>query len=291
MSKTIKVKMFPSPHRLDNLNNGVGQVVYHYAKYVPRFGVEFVKEGDYEIKAAHAGITRGDCDVAHLHGLYWGDDLEHWQRASNAYIVEACRSAKAITVPSEWVAETFQRDMRINPYVIPHGIDYEEWETKEGYGGYVLWNKNRMTDVCDPSAVNYLAAYFSDLQFKTTFAKEPADNIATIGSVPHEVMKPLVEGCAIYLSTVKETFGIGVLEAMAAGRPVLGWAYGGNADLVKHGETGYLAKPNDYEDLATGLDYCLRHAEVLGDNGRELVKGYSWLRAAEMVAKVYHRVL
>jgi len=287
----MKIKMHPDPSRLETLNNGVAQVVQHYAKYLPEFGIE-LNQDNYDLIAAHAGMTRGECDIAHLHGLYWGDDIEAWQRASNRYIVEACRSAQAITVPSEWVAETFRRDMRINPHVIPHGIDAELWDYSGFYpkGGYVLWNKNRNTDVCDPRALDYLAGYFDHVQFKTTFSNEPHENVKVLGSIPHKVMKPLVESCTVYLSTVKETFGIGILEAMAAARPVLGWNYGGNADIVKHCITGYLATPGDYEDLANGLDYCLRHARVLGENGRELVKAYTWRAAVGLVAGVYRGV-
>lgn len=289
----IKIKMHPDPKRLEALNNGVGQVVIHYDKYLPQFGVQITDGKDYDLIAAHAGTTRGQCDIAHLHGLYWGENLEAWQRASNAYIVEACRSAISITVPSEWVAETFRRDMRINPYVIPHGIDYELWDYKARYpkSGYVLWNKNRMTDVCDPIAVDYLSSYFDHVQFKTTFSRNQKDNVSVIGSVPHKVMKPLVEGCTVYLSTVKETFGIGILEAMASARPVLGWNYGGNADIIKHCVTGYLARPGDYDDLAGGLDYCLTYARQLGENGRELVKKYTWPKAVEMVANCYREAL
>jgi len=284
----LKIKMHPDPKRLEDENNGVGQVVKHYAKYLPSYDIEFNND-DYDLIAAHAGITRGECDIAHLHGLYWGDVLEPWQRASNAYIVEACRSAKAITVPSEWVAQTFRRDMKINPHVIPHGIDYELWDTKAPYpkGGYVLWNKNRKSDVCDPKAVTYLADYYDHIQFKTTYINDGRDNITVLGSLPHKAMKPLIEECTVYLSTVKETFGIGILEAMASARPVLGWDYGGNSDIIQHGITGYLAKPNNYDDLANGLDYCLKHARQLGENGREVVKGFGWDKAAEMVADVY----
>lgn len=290
---TIKVRMHPDPKRLESLNNGVGQVVKHYGKYLPQFDIEIVSNDSYDLLAAHAGTTRGECDIAHLHGLYWGDNIEAWQVMSNAYIVEACRSAVSITVPSEWVAETFRRDMRIQPYVIPHGIDAELWDYSAPHpkGGYVLWNKNRNTDVCNPEAVSYLADYFDHIQFKTTYANTERGNIMVYGSMPHTVMKPLVENCTVYLSTVKETFGIGVLEAMAAARPVLGWNYGGNRDLVQHCVNGYLAQPGNYDDLANGLDYCLTYAQQLGDNGRELVKQFTWPKAVEMLAECYREAL
>ena len=77
--------------------------------------------------------------------------------------------------------------------------------------------------------------------FLSTFANEnkPA-NVREIGLQPHGEMRKYVHGASVYLSTVKETFGIGILEAMAAGVPVLAWHGGGIDDLVEHGVNGYL---------------------------------------------------
>jgi glycosyltransferase involved in cell wall biosynthesis len=41
--------------------------------------------------------------------------------------------------------------------------------------------------------------------------------------------------------------------------------------------------------LAEGLDYCLRYRDVLGDNGREMARAYTWEAACEKVAGVYRR--
>jgi glycosyltransferase involved in cell wall biosynthesis len=95
----------------------------------------------------------------------------------------------------------------------------------------------------------------------------------------------------VYLSTTKETFGIGVLEAMASGVPVLGVAHGGNVDLIQHGINGYLAEPGNIEDLAEGLNYCLQHRDVLGSNGQELVKQWTWDAVCEQVARIYEMAL
>jgi glycosyltransferase involved in cell wall biosynthesis len=93
------------------------------------------------------------------------------------------------------------------------------------------------------------------------------------------------------LATTKETFGIGILEAMASGVPVLGFRHGGILDLVEHGVSGYLAEPNDYEDLERGLRYCLENREILGDNGRELSREWTWEKAVEKVADLYRDTL
>ena len=47
------------------------------------------------------------------------------------------------------------------------------------------------------------------------------------------------------------------------------------------------AHPDDIEDLALGLDYCIEHRDTLGANGRELARRWTWPKAVEQVAKVY----
>ncbi|KKK77394.1 hypothetical protein LCGC14_2854040, partial [marine sediment metagenome] len=119
---------------------------------------------------------------------------------------------------------------------VPHGIEYLDWEHDEEHRGYVLWNKNRHMDVCSPKAVRELALLRPNILFVSTFApKDSPQNLKTIGLQPHDKMKTVIQRSMVYLSTTKETFGIGTLEAMAAGIPVLGFAYGGNLDLVEHG--------------------------------------------------------
>lgn len=290
------MKVMMVPHLVDferGMENGIKRVVEAYFRYLPDYGVELVAPGtdDFDIIASHAGITGGAVTVSHIHGLYWTADYPaagRWQYRVNAKVVDSIRHAKEVTVPSSWVAETFQRDMRFSPHVIPHGIDYEDWLHGEECQGYVLWNKNRAADVCHPGSMVKLALGFPDVKFVTTLTlPEAPENVTAIGLVSHADMKKMVQRAAVYLSTTKETFGIGTLEAMASGIPVLGFAQGGNLNLVEHAVNGYLAEPNNYEDLAEGLVYCLEHRKILGRNGQEMAKRWTWEAACEKVAGVY----
>ena len=137
-----------------------------------------------------------------------------------------------------------------------------------------------------------LAYRFQNVHFVSTFAsgRKPS-NMSTTGVIRHEQMKKLIQSATVYLATTKETFGIGILEAMASGVPVLGYNYGGIKDLVQHGVNGYLANPGDIDDLSDGLDYCGLNHDILGANGRELAKQYTWENMCEKVAGVYEKAL
>ncbi|GAA4673473.1 glycosyltransferase [Pseudonocardia yuanmonensis] len=54
-------------------------------------------------------------------------------------------------------------------------------------------------------------------------------------------------------STMEETFGLVVAEAMAAGVPVVAAGHGGFADIVQDGVTGFLHEPNNVQALVTAL--------------------------------------
>lgn len=299
----IKVKMMPHLSEIEGQSNGIARVIEAYFKHLPKFDIELVSPdaATYDLVAAHAGITGPECSIAHLHGLYWTSDYtaSEWEWHVNARVIQACRNAKLITVPSAWVAEAFQRDMRLNPHIVPHGIDWQEWQHNEENRGYVLWNKNRRFDVCDNSILDVLVKRFQGVNFVSTMRTPSLDDksfkdwptnfkiLETGEKTPHSEMRGYIQRMGVYLSVAKETFSIGNLEAMASGKPILGWDWGGNSFLVRHGVNGYLAKPNDIDDLCEGLDYCLKHQKVLGDNGRELAKLWTWESACEKVAGVY----
>lgn len=292
----MKVKMLPDG--IKGATDGISQVVRAYLLYLPQFDIELVRQSAkrFDLIAAHAGFGENGCDVSHCHGLYWTADYPglQWEYYVNSTVVGALKNASIITVPSEWVAETIRRDMHINPWVIPHGIEWQSWQDSSAENrGFVLWNKNRAGDVCDPTALAKLAPLFQSTEFISTFAPPDfqAPNLTTTGLIPHDQMKKLVQQAGVYLATTKETFGIGILEAMASGVPVLAFDEGGASELVAHGVTGYLAEPGNFDDLATGLDYCQRYGAALGASGREAAQRWTWEDACREVAECYHQAL
>lgn len=294
----MRVLMLPQLESFRADESGIKRVVEAYHAYAKEFDIEYVPDGHpYDLCVAHAG-TRIGADVAINHGLYWTADYESdkWEWGTNADVISVLRQALEITVPSNWVAETFKRDMRVSPHVIGHGIDWAGWQEKSEKLPIILWNKNRASDVCDPTPVTVLADKYPKLKFVTTFLPNklntnPYDNVRVIGVINHADMKTLIMSSSVYLATTKETFGIGVLEAMASGLPILGFAHGGNLDLVQHGVNGYLAVPNNYEDLCAGLEYCVAYKDVLGENSRYMASKWTWRSACEKLRHVYDLAL
>ena len=86
----------------------------------------------------------------------------------------------------------------------------------------------------------------------------------------------LLRGAAcLALASDYEGLPLAVLEAMAAGVPVVASAVGGVPELVADGRTGLLVQPGSADGLAAALGELLRdpaRARALGDAGRELAR-------------------
>lgn len=96
------------------------------------------------------------------------------------------------------------------------------------------------------------------------------------------------------LPSIHEPFGIVVLEAWAAGLPVVASRVGGLASLVTDGETGVLVPPGDGEALTRACREALASPERRRDwaeAGRARVRGsYSWERIVDRLVGIYDEV-
>ena len=82
----------------------------------------------------------------------------------------------------------------------------------------------------------------------------------------------------------RETWGLTVNEAMACGLPaIVSDRVGCGPDLVRDGETGYLFRCGDCEELATRMSHMVERdvSGVMGENAARLIGNYSVETAAE----------
>lgn len=291
----MKLYITPQFRGEDRGDGGIRKVVEAQVRWLPEYGFEIVQNiEEADIVATHAmNVPEVPVNipwVTHCHGLYWAEyDWPGWCYAANKQVVDALRQADHVTAPSEWVAQALRRGMWLKPKVIYHGVEPEEWEGGTN-GGYVLWNKPRTDAISDPSPLDELARMAPDVFFITTFTggKTMPQNMEVVGKLPYTASRELTKNAGVYLATTRETMGIGTLEAMAAGVPVLGWRWGGQAEIIKHGETGWLVTPGDMQGLLEGLRWCIANREQVGKAAKEdVLKRFTWREIMKEYAELY----
>ncbi len=97
----------------------------------------------------------------------------------------------------------------------------------------------------------------------------------------------------LVLPSLNEGMGRVLVEAMAAGLPVIGTNVGGIPDLVKHGENGLLAPPANAAALREAILAVLGDApwsEAMGRRGEEISRGFSVDAMINGIQSVYARM-
>jgi len=114
-----------------------------------------------------------------------------------------------------------------------------------------------------------------------------------LGKVETKFMPNIYAGCdVLVLPSIHEPFGNVVIEAMAAGKPVIGSYIGGMKDTIIHGVTGYHVPPRNAEQISNFLvrllsDVALR--EKLGRSSREkAVADYNEEFVISKIEKIYY---
>lgn len=95
-----------------------------------------------------------------------------------------------------------------------------------------------------------------------------AGRVRFTGAVPPETLAGLLAACDLYVwPACNEAYGMALLEAQAAGLPVVAGAEGGVPDIVADGSTGILVRPRDPSAFADAV------RTLLDDPARRRVMG------------------
>ncbi|MEO0645279.1 MAG: glycosyltransferase family 4 protein, partial [Cyanobacteria bacterium J06650_10] len=102
-----------------------------------------------------------------------------------------------------------------------------------------------------------------------------------------ELALVLARACAFLFAAVKEPFGIVVLEAMAAGKPVIAVNEGGYVEAC-HPDYSFLIPPFP-QAFAEKITYLQRHSDVvkqMGEKSRQVAPKFTWERTATELEKL-----
>jgi len=116
-----------------------------------------------------------------------------------------------------------------------------------------------------------------------------------IEKIPNkDIPKYLVQGDVFVLPTLSEGFPNVILEAMAAGLPIVSTNVNGLSEIIRNEENGYLVEPRNPQQLADKLLQILKNpiqSKNFSNNNIEKVKKYSWKNVIKYLEDVYLKVL
>ncbi|NEP08256.1 MAG: glycosyltransferase family 4 protein, partial [Okeania sp. SIO4D6] len=116
-------------------------------------------------------------------------------------------------------------------------------------------------------------------------------NVYLLGRVPPENIPNILKNSDFHVTaSEKETRGLTVLEAFAAGIPVVAPQAGGVMENIQDGWNGLLFKPRNQENFCEKLKLLIEDSNLriqMGINAKESVVKYSWDNAVANLVKIW----
>ena len=132
-------------------------------------------------------------------------------------------------------------------------------------------------------------------EYKDLTRKLDLTDVYFEGYVPPEKLPGYYQRADVFCSpsTVNEAFGITLLEAMAAGTPVVATTTNGPATLGPDGVNGLIVPPKDAGSLAQATIRLLEdrpYAAKLAASAHERARGFDWEKVALQLIAYYEEL-
>jgi len=221
------------------------------------------------------------------------------------------RAAHRLVVPSRFLSEVFG-PWGLEVEIIDNPVDAPEVRAPSSAGDPVVLSCRNLGPVYDiATAIDAFALFAetspaarmiiagdgperSDLEQRAA-AAGLADRIEFLGSVEHDDMATVRERATIALNTSRvDNQPVSLIEAMAAGLPIVSTDAGGIPYMVRHEEEALLSPVGDVAALARGMQLltaepAVRRRIVAGGLAR--ARSYRWSAVREQWYRVYGELL
>jgi phosphatidylinositol alpha-mannosyltransferase len=211
----------------------------------------------------------------------------------------------------KFVSRYFPGDYR----VIPHGVDLERFSAdvppiedfcdgklnllfvsrlEERKGVRYLLKAYKIVKECFPQSRLILVGPGdrSRHKYERWVRAAKLEDVVFKGHIPYADLPRYYRAADIFCMPAvgQESFGLVLLEAMAAGKPIVASNIEGYASVVNNGTDGILVKPRDEKALATAIvslanDENLR--QRMSANGREKARAHTWESIAQRTLNYY----
>jgi len=212
-----------------------------------------------------------------------------------------------VDVPTVTVSESTKHDLlglgfkRV--HVVPEGLNFkplDEVPQKESYPAVIYVGRLNRAKRPDhairafkvvkekfPKAELWIVG---DGYFRKKLERMAFEGVKFFSNLSNEERRELVRRAWVLVNpSVREGWGLNVIEANALGTPCVAYDVAGLSDSIRDGVTGLLARNGDVKDLADKIAMVLRDEELrmrLSRNCLEYAESFNWDKTAEEFMKV-----
>jgi len=237
-----------------------------------------------------------------------------WTRKQEAYRHAVDTERLHIVTPSDWLAQEAKESALLADapvHVIPHGLSAHTFRPRKTQGmrsALEIPSDHRVVLFVAQSVRNHNKGFDLLAEALDSLEQEDVTLLSIGGKEPElETMFPNVHLGTIesdlllsvfysladlfVIPSRQEAFGQTAMESMACGTPVVGFDTGGIPDMVRPGETGWLAETGNVRALRQAIEQALadeRGREKRGTRAREVVEEeYTLERQARRYSELY----
>ena len=205
----------------------------------------------------------------------------------------------------------FQRDYEI----VPNGIDLERFKPNGNHAhnggarllfvGHLVPKKGLpvllrafefLLERHPQARLDVVGEGALEAAYRRTLSPAAAARVRFAGALHGDALVQAYRDCDVFCapSIGHESFGITLLEAMAAGKPIVAARIPGYVDVVRDGREAVLYEAQNAEDLGAVLGRVVADGALraqLAAGGRARVQAYAWSHVAATVEAHYERLL
>jgi len=250
------------------------------------------------------------------HGFYHTKRNAALKRAHKALLGgRAARAADAcVAITSDDEREFLELGVRPGKIVpIPNGVEVGQFRKRTTAGSfakhspYVLFvgrlheskGLSFLLQAIAPLRCNLVlvgadAGYEKELRIKAE-KLGLSRRVVFAGELSQQKLVQAMAGCSLLaLASEWEAFGLVLVEAMAAGKPVVASDLASIRQVVQDGKQGFLVAYGDVAALREKIELLLNDkalAQKMGQQGAKKALEYSWKSVGLLTEKIYYRLL
>lgn len=248
--------------------------------------------------------------VLHLHGgefaIFYGNESGPLRRRFISWVFD--HAAYVVVLSAKWkqwvhsISRNPHVDVISNPVIMPESV--AAWDSRRGTQVLCLGRLNKgkgsydlLEAVARLNPATPIELYLGgdgELDKVQQRARELgiADRVHVLGWVQSEAKaRELAQASVFVLPSYNEGLPMSVLEAMAAGLPVVSTPVGGIPEAVQDGVEGFLVRPGDVQALADRLQRLATDAELARSMGaaarRKVETDYCAQAVVPRIEKIY----